>query len=101
MAQRITVTLDDDLNGGPADQTVRFAAQHDGTRWLTAWIGSAVADVMVYVRGVPMIGGLAAKLSDWVLTGRMMGTIPEQYAARQPRRSMVRAAAWLVTAHRA
>jgi hypothetical protein len=25
MAQRVTVTLDDDLDGGPADQTVRFA----------------------------------------------------------------------------
>ncbi len=25
MAQRVTVTLEDDLNGGPADQTVRFA----------------------------------------------------------------------------
>jgi len=25
MAQRVTVTLEDDLDGGPADQTVRFA----------------------------------------------------------------------------
>jgi hypothetical protein len=24
MAQKITVTLEDDLDGGPADQTVRF-----------------------------------------------------------------------------
>jgi hypothetical protein len=26
MAQKITVTLVDDLDGGPADQTVRFGA---------------------------------------------------------------------------
>ena len=25
MAQKITVTLEDDLDGGPADETVRFA----------------------------------------------------------------------------
>jgi hypothetical protein len=29
MAQKVTVTLEDDLTGGPADQTVRFA--FDGT----------------------------------------------------------------------
>ena len=29
MAQKMTVTLEDDLTGGPADQTVRFAV--DGT----------------------------------------------------------------------
>lgn len=29
MATKITVTLEDDLNGGPADETVRFAS--DGT----------------------------------------------------------------------
>jgi hypothetical protein len=25
MAQKITITLEDDLDGGPADETVRFA----------------------------------------------------------------------------
>ena len=29
MAQKVTVTLEDDLTGGPADETVRFAV--DGT----------------------------------------------------------------------
>jgi hypothetical protein len=29
MAQKVTVTLEDDLTGGPADETVRFA--FDGT----------------------------------------------------------------------
>ena len=31
MAQKITVALEDDLDGGPADQTVRFAL--DGTEY--------------------------------------------------------------------
>jgi hypothetical protein len=31
MAQKITVTLEDDLDGAPADQTVRFAL--DGTEY--------------------------------------------------------------------
>ena len=31
MAQKITVTLEDDLDGGPADQTVRFGL--DGTEY--------------------------------------------------------------------
>ena len=31
MAQKVTVALEDDLTGGPADQTVRFA--FDGTEY--------------------------------------------------------------------
>jgi Lsr2 len=31
MAQKITVTLEDDLDGGPADQTVRFGL--DSTKY--------------------------------------------------------------------
>jgi hypothetical protein len=67
-----------------------------------AWMGSDVADVMSYVRGMPMIRSLAANLGDEVLSEQAMATIAEQYAARQrPDGVWVRAAAWLVTAHRA
>lgn len=67
-----------------------------------AWMGADITDVMSYVRGMPMIRTLAASLGDEVLTDRVMRTITEQYAARQqPDGVWVRAAAWLVTAHRA
>lgn len=67
-----------------------------------AWMGSDVADVMSYVRGWPMIRGLAASLDDEDLTERVLATMAEQYAARQSGDGVwVRAAAWLVTAHRA
>jgi ubiquinone/menaquinone biosynthesis C-methylase UbiE len=67
-----------------------------------AWIGSDVADVMSYVRGMPMIRSLAADLGNEVLAERVLDVIAGQYAARQrPDGVWVRAAAWLVTAHRA
>jgi ubiquinone/menaquinone biosynthesis C-methylase UbiE len=67
-----------------------------------AWMGSDVADVMGYVRGMPMIRALTAKLGDEVLIERVMDTIAAQYAARQRAGGVwVRAAAWLVSAHRA
>lgn len=67
-----------------------------------AWIGSDVADVMSYVRGMPMIRSLAAGLGDETLTERVLDTIADQYATRQRSDGVwVRAAAWLVTAHRA
>jgi ubiquinone/menaquinone biosynthesis C-methylase UbiE len=67
-----------------------------------AWMGSDVADVMSYVRGMPMIRSLAADLGDETLTRRVLATIADQYAARQsPDGVWVRAAAWLVTANRA
>lgn len=67
-----------------------------------AWMGSDVADVMSYVRGMPMIRGLAAGLGDDALTERALATVAGQYAARlRPDGVWVRAAAWLVTAHRA
>ncbi len=66
-----------------------------------AWMGSDVADVMSYVRGMRMTRSLAADLGDEALTGRVLATIAEQYAARQrPDGVWVRAAAWLVTARR-
>jgi SAM-dependent methyltransferase len=67
-----------------------------------AWIGSDVADVMSYVRGMPMIRNLAADLGNEVLAERVLAVIAGQYAARErPDGVWVRAAAWLVTAHRA
>jgi ubiquinone/menaquinone biosynthesis C-methylase UbiE len=66
-----------------------------------ARMGSDVADVMSYVRGMPMIRGLAADLGDEALTGRVLTTVAGQYAARQrPDGVWVHAAAWLVTAQR-
>jgi ubiquinone/menaquinone biosynthesis C-methylase UbiE len=67
-----------------------------------AWIGSDVADVMSYVRGMPMIRSLAADLRNEMLAERVLAVIAGQYSGRQrPDRVWVRAAAWLVTAHRA
>lgn len=67
-----------------------------------AWMESDVADVMRYVRGMPMIRSLAADLGGDALTERVLATVAEQYAARQrPGGVWVRAAAWLVTARRA
>jgi hypothetical protein len=57
--------------------------------------------VMSYVRGMPMIRSLTADLGDEALTERVLATIADQYAARQRSDGVwVRAAAWLVTAHR-
>ena len=36
MAQKVTVALEDDLTGGPADQTVRFA--FEGTEYDLTWL---------------------------------------------------------------
>jgi SAM-dependent methyltransferase len=67
-----------------------------------AWMGSDVADVMSYVRGMPMIRNLAAGLGNKVLTERVLAVIAEEYAARQRSDGVwVRAAAWLVSGHRA
>ena len=65
-------------------------------------MGSDVADVMGYVRGMPIIRNLAAGLVDEALTERVLAGIAEQYAARErPDGVWVSAAAWLVTAQRA
>jgi hypothetical protein len=46
MAQKITVTLEDDLDGGPADQTVRFGL--DGAEYeIDLSISNATGDVGV------------------------------------------------------
>jgi SAM-dependent methyltransferase len=67
-----------------------------------AWMGSDVADVMGYVRGMRMVRNLAAGLENEALAGQALGDMAEQYAARQrPDGVWVQAAAWLVTARRA
>jgi SAM-dependent methyltransferase len=67
-----------------------------------AWMGSNVADVMGYVRGMRMVRNLTAELGDEALAGPALADIAEQYEARQrPDGVWVQAAAWLVTARRA
>ncbi len=66
-----------------------------------AWVGTDVADVMTYIRGMPVIRDLAADLQDETLAERVLAIIAEQYSARQRSDGVwVRAAAWLVTARR-
>jgi SAM-dependent methyltransferase len=68
----------------------------------SAWVGSDVADVMSYVRGMPTIRGLISGIEDESVLERALADIAEEYAARQrPDGVWVRAAAWLVTARRA
>src|SRR5438477_4291184 len=65
-----------------------------------AWMGSDVADVMSYVRGMPTTRNLAANLGHEALAERVLAVIAEQYAARQcPGGVWVRAAAGLVPAN--
>jgi SAM-dependent methyltransferase len=67
-----------------------------------AWVGSDVADVMSYVRGMPTVRGLADGIEDETVLERVLASIADEYAARQrPDGVWVRAAAWLVTACRA
>jgi SAM-dependent methyltransferase len=89
----------------------RIATLLSGTGWQDvqvraisepAWVGSDVADVMSYVRGMPAIRGLAASIEDQTVLERVLATIAGEYAARlRPDGVWVRAAAWLVTAGRA
>jgi SAM-dependent methyltransferase len=66
-----------------------------------AWMGADVADVMSYVRGMPVVRSLTADLGDEALAEQVLAVIAEQYAVRQhPDGVWVHAAAWLVTAHR-
>jgi SAM-dependent methyltransferase len=65
----------------------------------SAWMGSDVADVMTYVRGMPVIRSLLDSISNQALGERALASIAEQYAKRQRANGVwVRAAAWLVTA---
>jgi ubiquinone/menaquinone biosynthesis C-methylase UbiE len=77
--------------------SIRISAIHEPAR-----IGSDVADVMSYVRGMPMIRRLTADLGGEALAERVLAAIASQYAERQrPDGVWVGAAAYLVTAHRA
>ncbi len=65
-----------------------------------ARLGSDVADVLGYVRGMSRIRMLTGRL-DPARAGRVMAAIEAQYASRaRPDGVWVRAAAWLVTAVR-
>ena len=64
MAQKITVTLEDDLDGGPADQTVRFGL--DGAEYeIDLWrVNSASVDGCVgrlHAVLCPCVFGLAGR----------------------------------------
>ena len=51
---------------------------------------------------MPMVRNLVADLDDQVLAERLLADVADEYAARQRSNGVwVRAAAWLVTAHRA
>ena len=66
-----------------------------------AWIGTNVADVMTYVRGMPVVRNLITELADDALIDRILASIAGQYASRQTADGVwVTAAAWLVTARR-
>jgi len=67
-----------------------------------AWMGADVADVMRYVRGMPKIRDLSARLDDPRTTELALAAIAEEYATREgPDGVCVSAASWLVTARRA
>jgi SAM-dependent methyltransferase len=97
-------------DGGLFVDPRRITALLSGTGWEDvglrpisepAWMGSDVADVMSYIRGMPRIRSLAADLGDGALLERVLSAVAGEYAAReQPDGVWVRAAAWLVTARR-
>jgi hypothetical protein len=56
---------------------------------------------MGYVRGMPIIRDLTARICNPALIERVLDTIADEYAARQSAEGVwVRAVAWLVTARR-
>lgn len=64
-----------------------------------ARVGSDVADVVDYFSSMGRFRRLFAELGDGALTGRILATMAERYAARQrPDGVWVEAAAWLVRA---
>jgi ubiquinone/menaquinone biosynthesis C-methylase UbiE len=66
-----------------------------------AWMGTDVADVMAYSRGMRLITAMIAELGDDKRAEEALAAIAATYAARQrPDGVWVNAAAWLVTANR-
>ncbi len=67
-----------------------------------ARVGADVDDVMGYVRGMPVMQGIADSLGDETEFERTLARVADDYAPRQyPDGVWVNAAAWLVTARRA
>jgi SAM-dependent methyltransferase len=86
-----------DLLSGTGWRDIRVASVTEPAR-----LGSDVDDVMDYVRGMPMIRDLTARIDDPAMTERVLAGVADEYAARQSADGVwVRAAAWLVTARRA
>jgi SAM-dependent methyltransferase len=66
-----------------------------------AWMGTNVADVMDYVRGMRRIRALIAELDDKARAEAALNAMSREYAARQRADGIwVGAAAWLVSADR-
>ncbi len=100
------VRADDDLFADPQQVTdllsdagwtkIRIEAVNE-----PAWMGSNVADVLDYVRGMRKIRALTTQLGDQARTDAALATMAREYAARQrPDGIWVGAAAWLVSARR-
>jgi ubiquinone/menaquinone biosynthesis C-methylase UbiE len=67
-----------------------------------ARMGTDVAEVMNYVRGMPTVRALAASIDDTALTERVFAALADEYAEHKRDDGVwVQAAAWLVTASRA
>ena len=80
MAQRVTVTLEDDLDGGPADQTVRFA------------FGGAAYEIDLSKRNAAAFRKqLAPFIEHARKTGRGQPRRPARAAASRPRSGEIRA----------
>jgi hypothetical protein len=80
MAQKVTVVLEDDLTGGPAEQTVRFA--FDGTDY----------EIDLSAKNAAKIGKqLASYLEHARHAGRAPGRRPGRTAAHRQRSGDIRA----------
>src|SRR5215831_9527100 len=80
MAQRVTVVLEDDLTGGPAEQTVRFA--FEGTDY----------EIDLNAKNAAAFGEqLAPYLEHARRTGRAEGRRPGRAAANRQRSADIRA----------
>jgi Lsr2 len=82
LAQRVTVTLDDDLDGGPAGQTVRFA------------VGGAAEEIDLSSKNAAAFRQQLAPFTEHARTaGRAQPRRPARTTARRPRSGDIRARA--------
>ena len=79
MAQKITVTLEDDLDGGPADQTVRFGL--DGAEY----------EIDLSARNATAFREQLAPFTERARTGRGPSSRPGRSASARERSSGIRA----------